>query len=100
MHCIEFVAPGLGRKERGRERLGKCLRWPHACSADDRGHREERERESVCVCVCVCVYVCMCDVRTGTSEMEQVTQDNTIQYNNGEYNEEMEDASTVTNETK
>src|SRR6266850_5365593 len=39
-----------GRKrEKGRERLGECLRWPHVRSADNGGRREERERECVCV---------------------------------------------------
>jgi hypothetical protein len=44
--------------------------------------------------------VCVCDVRTGTSETERVTRDETIRYDDGEYDEETENASTVANETK
>ena len=43
--------------------------------------------------------MCVCDVRTGTSEMERVTRDDTIRYDHGEYDEEAEDASTVAKET-
>ena len=58
-----------------------------------KGKARVQERESVCVCVC--------DVCTGMSEMEQVTQDDTIRYDDdGEYDEETEDASMVAKEMR
>jgi hypothetical protein len=59
-----------------------------------RGRERERERERDSVCVWVG------NVHMGMSETEWVMWNDTIQYNDGKYDEEMEDASMVTNGTK